>query len=35
MNQITVQDINNLSLGYIEKCYVAKINGLDESKIKE
>ena len=32
---ITIKDINETGLGYIEKCYIAKINGLDEKEVKE
>ena len=31
--KITIQDINDTDLGYIEKCYIAKINGLDENEV--
>ena len=33
--KITIEDINKTFLGYIEKCYIAKINGLDEREVKE
>lgn len=35
-NQVTIKDINNCCfLGYIEKCYIAKINGLNENEVSE
>ena len=34
-DKITIKDINKTHLGYIEKCYIAKINGLNENEVKE
>ena len=35
MAKVTIKEINKSSLDYIEKCYIAKINGLDEREVKE
>ncbi len=34
MSKITIKDINELPLGYIEKCYIAKINRLNENEVE-
>ena len=35
MSDVTIEDINKSYLDYIEKCYIARINGLDEKDVKE
>jgi hypothetical protein len=34
-NKITIKDINDSGLSYIERCYIATINGLDENEVEE